>query len=187
MSTLSTELAGNADPAREGSDLAKCFILSLDITNRMQMQEPRCRRALSIHCSTGHGNAFLLTWWNLLPDQDITSAEQTLPRAEGTKVLAHKSQAVLAFIPDNRYRQCRTAQAENKHLKTQAHQTAKESEGTHRWSTQINKIDNSQCHQDLRKKVIYIFMYHLWLVCFMSRCVACINMTWFTQHVFRSE
>lgn len=37
--------------------------------------------------------AFLLALWDLLTDQELISAEQTPAWAEGTKVLAHKSEA----------------------------------------------------------------------------------------------
>lgn len=40
-----------------------------------------------------HIRAFLLALWGLPTDQEVISAEQTPAWAEGTEVLAHRSQA----------------------------------------------------------------------------------------------
>lgn len=53
----------------------------------------------------------------------------------------------LSFHPSEQVKAVmQTAQAENKHLIAQAHQTARKSAGTHRWSTQVKKTGSSQCH-----------------------------------------
>lgn len=101
--------------------------------------------------SSWHGGTYPPT--KTQPQLNKHCPGQKVPKSLHTslRLSFHPSEQVKAVL--------QTSQAENKHLIAQAHQTARKSAGTHRWSTQVKKTGSSQCHQIFRDFISYIYMY----------------------------